>query len=121
MGGSHSSVTVGTSRSFENSCVLTSVAIFEDQDQINPLPAVVDLAGRALDAQVIALYAWLAAGRDDEYRDHTVCLCIAASLPEVYVVAPPEFPLWSASEPVTVEVLGAAITQWLAAGQHLAS
>jgi len=55
--------------------------------RLNPLPAVDDLPGSALDAQVLALYVWLAASRYDEYRRNTVCLCIAESLSEAYVVA----------------------------------
>jgi len=99
----------------------TSVAIFENQDQINPLPAVDDLPGSALDAQVMALYIWLAASRYDEYQRNTVCLCIAASLAEVYVVAPKEFSLLLESKPVTIDDLRNTVIEWIAAGQRIAS
>jgi hypothetical protein len=91
----------------------TSVAVFENQEQINPLPAVDDLPGSALDAQLLALYVWLAASRYDEYRRNTVCLCVAESLSEAYVVAPPEFALWCEAAPVTLDRLRAAATHWL--------
>ncbi len=39
-----------------------------------------DLPGSALDAQVLALYVWLATRYYDEYRRNTVCLCIAENL-----------------------------------------
>lgn len=92
----------------------TSVVVFENPDQVNPLPAVDDLQGSALDAQVMALYIWLAASRYDEYRRNTVCLCLSESLSEAYVVAPPEFALLHDVEPVSLERLRAALTQWMA-------
>jgi hypothetical protein len=92
----------------------TSVAVFDNPDEVNPLPAVDDLPGSALDAQVLALYVWLAASRYDEYRRNTVCLCIAESLSEAYVIAPPEFALWREPEPVTLDRLRMALTHWLA-------
>ena len=92
----------------------TSVAVFDNPDEVNPLPAVDDLPGSALDAQVLALYVWLAASRYDEYRRNTACLCIAESLSEAYVVAPPEFALWHEAEPVSLDRLRATLTHWLA-------
>jgi len=92
----------------------TSVAVFDNPDEVNPLPAVDDLPGSALDAQVLALYVWLAASRYDEYRRNTACLCIAESLSEAYIVAPPEFALWREAEPVTLDRLRATLTHWLA-------
>ena len=64
-----------------------SEGVFESPDQVNPLPAVEDLQGSAMDAQVLALHVWLAARRYDEYRRNTVCLCIAENLSRAYVVA----------------------------------
>ena len=92
----------------------TSVAVFDNPDEVNPLPAVDDLPGSALDAQVLALYVWLAASRYDEYRRNTACLCIAESLSEAYVVAPPEFSLWHEAEPVSLDRLRANLAHWLA-------
>ena len=58
----------------------SSVAVFENPDEINPLPSVDDLPGSSLDAQILALYVWLAAIRYQEYQRNTVCLCIAESI-----------------------------------------
>ena len=92
----------------------TGVAVFDNPDQVNPLPAVDDLPGSAVDAQMLALYVWLAAARYPEYQRSTVCVCIAESLSEAYLVAPPEFAFGQAAEPVSVVRLEEALRSWLA-------
>jgi hypothetical protein len=92
----------------------TGVAVFDNPDQVNPLPAVDDLPGSSADAQMLALYVWLAANRYEEYQRSTACVCLAESLSQAYVVAPPEFPLWKESEPVSLDRLGGALRSWIA-------
>jgi hypothetical protein len=92
----------------------TGVAVFDNPEQVNPLPAVDDLPGSAVDAQMLALYVWLAANRYEEYRSSTVGVCIAESLSQAYVVAPPEFTLWKETEPVSLDRLGGALRGWIA-------
>ena len=91
----------------------TGVAVFENPDQVNPLPAVDDFQGSALDAQVLALYIWMAATRYPEYHDSTVCVCVAESLAQAYVVAPSGFALPRQSEPIGVDRLGSLLLNWL--------
>lgn len=91
----------------------TGVAVFENPDQVNPLPAVDDPEGSSLDAQMLALYVWLAASRYEEYRRATVCVCIAESLSEAYLVAPTEFILVRDAQAVPLERLGAALFAWM--------
>ncbi len=91
----------------------TGVAIFENPDQVNPLPSVDDLEGSAIDAQMLALYVWLAAARYNEYQRSTVCICIAESLSQAYVVAPPEFNLEQGPRPLPLEHLGRALHNWI--------
>jgi hypothetical protein len=92
----------------------TGVAVFDNPDQVNPLPAVDDLPGSAVDAQMLALYVWLAAYRYQEYQRSTVCVCVAENLSQAYVVAPPEFGLWQEKEPVPLDRLGHALRTWIA-------
>jgi hypothetical protein len=92
----------------------TGVAVFDNPDQVNPLPAVDDLPGSAVDAQMLALYVWLSASRFDEYQRSTVCVCVAESLSQAYVVAPLEFTLGRELEPVSLERLGEALRTWIA-------
>jgi hypothetical protein len=91
----------------------TGVAVFDNPDQVNPLPAVDDLPGSAVDAQMLALYVWLAAYRYQEYQSSTVCVCLAESLSQAYVVAPREFTLWQETEPVTLDRLHHALRAWI--------
>jgi hypothetical protein len=91
----------------------TGVAVFDNPDQVNPLPAVDDLPGSAVDAQMLALYVWLAAYRYQEYQNSAVCVCIAESLSQAYVAAPREFALWQEAEPVTLDRLHRALHAWI--------
>jgi len=92
----------------------TSVVLFENPDRLNPLPSVDDLAGSAVDAEMLALYVWLAAIRYAEYQHSTVCVCLAESLSEAYLVAPPEFGLTRDPGPVAIDRLAAALRAWIA-------
>lgn len=91
----------------------TGVAVFENPDQVNPLPAVDDNPGSAVDAEILAAYVWLSAIRYEEYRQSTVCVCVAGSLGEAYLVAPPEFPLREATGPLPMEQLALSLRSWL--------
>jgi hypothetical protein len=91
----------------------TGVAVFDNPDEVNPLQAADDLPGSAVDAQMLALYVWLAASRFEEYQHSTVCVCVAECLSEAYLVAPPEFTIGQVSQPVTVDQLGNALRSWI--------
>ena len=91
----------------------TSVAIFENQERANPLPAEEDLPGSALDAQIMAYYMGLAAGRFPEYQETAACVCLAEATPSAYVIAPPEFPLLGQSEPVPLDRIPSLLGTWL--------
>jgi hypothetical protein len=91
----------------------TGVAVFDNPDQVNPMPAVDDLPGSAADAQMLALYVWLAACRYPEYQSSTVCVCMAESLSQAYMIAPPEFTLLKETEPVPLDRLGDALRDWI--------
>jgi hypothetical protein len=92
----------------------TGVAVFENPERVNPLPPVDDLEGSALDAEMLALYIWLAASRYEEYRKGTVCVCFAESIGQAYVVGPAEFSFDNGSEPVSMDRLSRALGQWIA-------
>lgn len=92
----------------------TGVAVFDDPDQVNPLPAVDDIAGSTVDAEMLALYVWLAAKRFDEYQSSTLCVCLAESLSEAYVVAPKGLTLRQSNEPVPLDQFRRQLCAWIA-------
>ena len=92
----------------------TGVVIFENPEKLNPLPPVPDLPGSAIDAGMLSLYVWLSATRYEEYLHSTACVCLAESLSEAYVVAPPEFTVGHEAAPVTLERFADALRTWIA-------
>jgi hypothetical protein len=92
----------------------TGVLVFENPEKLNPLPPIPDLEGSAIDAEMLSLYVWLAAIRYEEYQRSTVCVCLAESLSEAYVVAPPEFPLGRETAPVALDHFADSLRAWIA-------
>jgi hypothetical protein len=92
----------------------TGVAVFDNPNQINPAPSVDDISGSAADAEMLALYVWLAATRYAEYRSATVCVVLAESISQAYVIAPPEFPPFREVEPVSRSSFKGALCKWMA-------
>ena len=83
----------------------TSIAIFENQQKVSTVPDVDDPENSAIDAAILARYAWLAAARYPE-QDHTICLCVAEHLDSAYVILPEGRSLgWSPDHAVTPEEL----------------
>lgn len=91
----------------------TGVAVFDNPDKVNPLPDVDDLPGSAIDAEILALYIWLAAARFDEYSRSTACVCIAESLAQAYIVAPKEFKIATKQDRLSVDALSHVLKEWI--------
>ena len=91
----------------------TGVAVFDNPDEVNPAPSVDDLPGSAADAEMLALYIWLAALRYDEYQHSTVCVCVAESISQAYIVAPPEFTATLNVDAASLPQLSAALAAWI--------
>ncbi len=91
----------------------TGVAVFDNPDEVNPAPSVDDLPGSATDAEMLALYIWLAAQRYDEYQRSTVCVCLAESISQAYIVAPPEFTATFNVDVASLLQLSAALAAWV--------
>jgi len=93
----------------------TSIAIFENQQQVSTLPDVDDPENSAIDAAILARYVWLAATRYPEY-EQTYTLCISENANSGYVIAPAGGrPLWSRESSVTVEEVHKWIVERLSA------
>ena len=92
----------------------TGVAVFDNPDQVNPAPSVDDVAGSTKDAEILAKYVWLSALRYPEYQSSTVCLCIAESIAQVYLIAPDEFELKTENGTVSQDHMQGALNRWVA-------
>jgi hypothetical protein len=89
----------------------TSIAVFENQQKISSLPDVDDPENSAVDAVILARYAWLAAARYPE-QERTLCLCIAEHLDSAYAILPAGKSLgWSPDHSIAPEEL----CSWLGA------
>jgi hypothetical protein len=91
----------------------TGVAVFENPDRVNPIPNVDDLPGSSIDAEILALYIWLAASRFDEYSRSTACICIAESIGQAYIVAPNEFGITAGQTLLSADGLGRVLEEWI--------
>ena len=90
----------------------TSVAIFENPATANPLPSVPDPEGSAVDAGLLAYYAWLAIRRYPECR-RAACVCLFENAPCIFVAGVEDFPLWKEREPVSPGRLAQILRSWL--------
>jgi hypothetical protein len=67
--------------------LFTSIAVFENQQKISSVPDVDDPENSAVDAAILARYAWLAASRYPE-QEQTLCLCVAEHTDSAYAILP---------------------------------
>jgi hypothetical protein len=85
--------------------LFTSIAVFENQQKISSLPDVDDPENSAVDAAILARYAWLAASRYPE-QEQTLCLCISEHQDTAYVIPPAGKNLgWNPELPIGPEEL----------------
>lgn len=89
----------------------TSIAIFENQQKVSTAPAVDDPVNSAVDAAVLARYAWLAASRFPEYQN-AVCLCVSEHLNAARLIAPSGSGLEKCKGAMRAEDLCTAIHEW---------
>ncbi len=92
----------------------TGVAVFDDPDEVNPSASVDDNVGSTRDAEILARYIWLAATRYPEYQDSTVCLCLAESIAQAYLIAPSGFEVKEENGEVSLPDLQNALKKWVA-------
>ncbi|MEJ2007054.1 MAG: hypothetical protein P8Z30_02690 [Acidobacteriota bacterium] len=92
----------------------TSVAVFMNQNKVNPLPAVKDLPGSAIDASMLSYYLWLSSTRYSEYQN-ALTVCLAESIKTAYIVGPTSNPLQGQTQPLSLARISSALSEWLSA------
>jgi len=94
--------------------LFTGIAIFENQQTINPIPDVDDPEGSAIDAVILARYIWEAVLRYPE-GEQTLGLCVAEHNHSAYVIPPAGKDLsWTGERSITPE----EVLSWLKAQLH---
>ncbi len=91
----------------------TSLLIYTDQEAASPIPTQMDTLGTYVDLEVFHQYLWQEFEKYAEYRRNTAYLFVAEGADQMLVIAPEDFPLLSAAEPVAPERVFRACREWL--------
>ena len=91
----------------------SSLLIYADQDTSNPIPSQMDTLGSYVDIEILQQYVWQEFGKYPEYRNNTAFLFAGEGMEEMLVIAPPDFPLLSASGPRKLPAVFSQCKDWL--------
>ena len=91
----------------------SSLLIYTEQETTTPVPTQVDSLGSYVDLEVLNHYVWMEFEKYPEYRRNTVYYFIGEGMDEMLLLAPPDFPLFKTSSPVTLSGLFSAARNWL--------
>jgi hypothetical protein len=91
----------------------SSLLIYTDQEDANPIPTQADMLGSYVDLEVFYQYIWQECEKYAEYRRNTAYLFIGEGMDALFTIAPPDFPLLSAGGPVPLAEVYAGAKQWL--------
>ncbi len=92
----------------------SSLLIYSDQEETNPVPTQADMLGSYVDLEVFYQYIWQECGKYAEYRRNTAYLFVGVGMDAVFVIAPPDFPLLaSAGAQRRPEDVFRACSDWL--------
>ncbi len=78
----------------------SSLLIYADQEATNPIPTQMDTLGSYVDLEVFYQYLWQEFEKYAEYRRNTAYLFVAEQMDEMFLIAPPDFPLPAAAAPI---------------------
>ena len=91
----------------------SSLLIFADQETATAIPTQADMLGSYVDLEVFYLYILQEGQKYAEYRNNTAYLFLAAGMDEMLLIAPPDFPLLSGTEPVGLDSIHIALKEWM--------
>ncbi len=91
----------------------SSLLIYADQDRSNPIPTQMDTLGTYVDLEVHYQYIWQEFQKYAEYRRNTVFLFAGEGLDQMLAIAPADFPLLNATQPVELPKIFEACKAWL--------
>jgi hypothetical protein len=91
----------------------SSLLIYADQERTNPIPSQMDTLGSYVDLEVFYQYVWQEFEKYAEYRTNTAYLFVGDGMEEMLVLAPSDFPLMSATGPVSCAAVFEHLKDWL--------
>ena len=89
----------------------SSLLIYADQEETNPIPSQMDVLGSYVDLEIFYQYVWQEFEKYAEYRTNTAYLFVGDGMEEMLVIAPPDFPL--AAGPVKLPALFQNLKDWI--------
>lgn len=91
----------------------SSLLIYSDQEETNPVPTQADMLGSYVDLEVFYQYIWQECGKYAEYRRNTAYLFVTIGMDALFAIAPPDFPLLATDGAKRLEDVFAACADWL--------
>jgi hypothetical protein len=93
----------------------SSLLIYADQDEVNPIPSQMDTLGSYVDLEIFYQYLWQEFEKYAEYRSNTAYLFVADGMDQLLLIAPPDFPLPAKDQTVPLSRVSQAAGEWLEA------
>jgi hypothetical protein len=91
----------------------SSLLIYTNQEEANPIPTQADMLGSYVDLEVFYQYIWQECEKYAEYRHNTAYLFVGEGMDALLTIAPPDFPLIAADQPIPLTEVFAGARQWL--------
>jgi hypothetical protein len=91
----------------------TGLLIYADQETSNPIPTQMDTLGTYVDLEIFYQYIWQEFEKYAEYRRNTAYLFVGEGMDELFVIAPPDFPLLAAKTPVKLDHVFGSMKDWI--------
>jgi len=91
----------------------SSLLIYADQEEANPIPTQGDMLGSYVDLEVFYQYIWQECEKYPEYRRNTVYLFAGQGLDGMLVIGPADFGLLGADQPVKLAQVHEEAKRWL--------
>ena len=91
----------------------SSLLIYADQEETSPIPTQADMLGSYVDLEVFYQYVWQECEKYPEYRRNTAYLFVGEGMDALLAIAPPDFALMQADQPIRLSDVFAGAKQWL--------
>ncbi len=91
----------------------SSLLIYSDQEDTNPIPTQADMLGSYVDLEVFYQYIWQECEKYAEFRRNTAYLFIGVGMDALFAIAPADFPLFASDRPKRPEEVFHGCSEWL--------